>query len=104
MIHPDYLGLLLTPRQLMDWRQRLVRLGSQRADQRALLSVGASLAPWSKEIKISQMVKEFTGDGEELISDNEWAEIKAAARKTNADRFKDGYPDWHPEAKKQRTL
>ena len=57
-----------------------------------MLGVGAALAPWSKEVKLSQMLKEFNGD-HEFVSEDEMAEIAAAARAENKERFPDGYPD-----------
>jgi len=54
--------------------------------------VAAALTPWSKEVRLSEMMKEFNG-GDELVSDDEWQEIAAAAKAENKARFPDGYPE-----------
>jgi hypothetical protein len=85
---------------LNDWRMRAHKIGNARADQRTMLLVGAALAPWSKDIKLGEMCREFTGSSDDLVSDDEWEEIAAAAKAENQARFPDGYPgDWRKSNK-----
>lgn len=69
-----------------------------------MLLLGAALAPWSKEVKLSEMVKDFCGREKEFVSEDEWAEISAAAKAENKARFPNGYPEEWRTNKSNRTL
>jgi hypothetical protein len=69
-----------------------------------MLGVGAALAPYSKEVRIAQMVRDFSGNNE-FVSEDEWEQISAAAKAENKERFPDGFPaEWTNKNKTNRSL